>query len=136
MIALKEVLSWIKTLNTQFSNYYIGVLDSKQQQSLGVYDLKRSRGPIIALGGLENTSYAIKQISLLVHWNQASDESEEKALALYEELLMSKPDQIGKHHVQFVGMLTSEPMDVGRDDNGICEYVIELEIYYSRKEEV
>lgn len=136
MISLKDVLDWLKTLSTTFPNYYIGVLDAKKEKSLGVYNLKRSKSPIIALGGLENTSYAVKQVSLLVHWDHASDESEKIAISLYEELLSNCPTQIGGYQVQFVGLLTNEPVDVGRDDNGVCEYVIEFEIYYKRKKEV
>jgi hypothetical protein len=132
MMSLKEVLAWIKTLNTKFDNYYIGTLDSKNDKSLGVYNLKRESVPVIAIGGLQCTKYAVKKISLLIHWNNASDETEEQAILLFEELLGIRVERIGKHEVYFVGMLTNGPIDVGRDDKGICEYVIELEIYYKR----
>lgn len=132
---LSDVLKWLKGLNVKFDNYYMGTLDTKKDKALGVYNLKRSRKPIIALGGLENTSYNVKAISLLVHWNKASDESESKAVELFEELMISKPNKIGIYDINFIGMLTNEPVDVGRDDNGICEYVIELEIYYKRNKE-
>lgn len=130
---LDDVLEWIKSLDIQFDNYYIGVLDSKKQMSLGVYNLKRATLPIIALGGLKNTSYNIKRISLLIHWNKASDESESKATELFEILMKAKPKKIGIYDVNFIGMLTNGPVDVGRDDNGICEYVIEFEIYYKKR---
>lgn len=136
MMTLKDVLEWIKTLNTKFDHYYMGVLDSKSPKSLGVYNLKRESKPIMAIGGIECTSYNVKKISLLIHWNQASDETENQAIQLYEELLKGKPNQIGNHAINFIGMLTNEPIDVGRDDKGICEYVIELEIYYRREKEV
>lgn len=128
---LEDVLVWIKTLNVKFDNYYIGVLDSKKDRSLGIYNLKRDSHPVIALGGLSNTKYQVKKISLLVHWNRATDETEEQAILLYETLMMSKPLITG-YECYFIGMLNSEPIDVGRDDNGICEYVIEFEIYYKR----
>lgn len=130
---LDDVLEWIKSLDIQFDNYYIGVLDSKKQKSLGVYNLKRATLPIIALGGLKNTSYNIKRISLLIHWNKASDESESKATELFEILMKAKLKKIGIYDVNFIGMLTNGPVDVGRDDNGICEYVIEFEIYYKKR---
>lgn len=130
---LDDVLEWIKSLDIQFDNYYIGVLDSKKQMSLGVYNLKRATLPIIALGGLKNTSYNIKRISLLIHWNKASDESESKATELFEILMKAKPKKIGIYDINFIGMLTNGPVDVGRDDNGICEYVIEFEIYYKKQ---
>lgn len=98
--------------------------------------MKRDSKPVIALGGIANTSYNIKKISLLIHWNNASDETEQKAIELYEKILTSHPSMIGGYEINFIGMLTNEPIDVGRDEKGICEYVIEFEIYYKRKKEV
>lgn len=128
---LSDVLKWLKTLDIKFDNYYIGTLDSKKNKSLGVYSLKRDAGPRIALGGTANTKYAVKRISLLVHWNSASDETEKQALELYECLLRAALNIEG-YECFFIGMLNSEPVNVGRDDNGICEYVIEFEIYYRK----
>lgn len=137
MMTLADVLEWLKTLNVRFENHYIGTLDSKKDKSLGVYNLNKREGkPIIALGGLECTSYNVKRISLLIHWNNASDDTENKAIELFEKLLTANPTNIGKHSINFIGMLTNELVDIGRDDKGICEYVIEFEIYYKRKKEV
>lgn len=131
-MTLKDVLSWLKTF-ANFEHYYIGILDSKKNKSLGIYNLKDRNKPIIAIGGLDNTSYNVKKVSLLVHWSNAYDESEEEAIALYEAILRSKPQNIGEYDVCFVGMIVNGPIDVGRDDKGICEFVIEFEIYYKRK---
>lgn len=135
MIYLKDVNKWLKTLNTKFDNYYIGFLDKKKEKSIGVYNLKREDKPIIALGGIENTSYNVKKVSLLVHYSNASDETEEIANNLFEDIMNASPKMIGEHKVMFIGMLTNEAIDVGRDEKGICEYVIEFEIYYKRKKE-
>ena len=131
-MTLKDVLVWLKSF-TNFNNYYIGILDSKKDKSLGVYNLKINRQPIVAIGGLDNTSYNTKRVSLLLHWNNAYDESEDKAIALYEAILRAKPQKIGSYDVCFIGMLVNEPVDVGRDDKGICEFVIEFDIFYKRK---
>lgn len=135
MIYLKDVNKWLKNLNTKFDNYYIGFLDKKKDKSLGVYNLKKEGKPIIAIGGIENTSYSVKRISLLVHYNNATNETEEIANNLFEDIMNSHPEMIGEHKVMFIGMLTNEAIDVGRDEKGICEYVIEFEIYYKRKKE-
>ena len=131
-MTLKDVLAWLKQF-ANFNNYYIGILDSKKDKSLGIYNLKTNRNPIIAIGGLDNTSYNTKRVSLLVHWNNAYDESEIAAITLYEAILHAKPQKIGEYDVNFIGMLVNEPVDVGRDDKGICEFVIEFEIFYKRK---
>lgn len=126
---LTDVLKWIKTLDVKFDNYYIGALDNKKNKSLGVYNLKRDNGPVIALGGLGNTKHKVKRVSLLIHWNNASDESEKQAIDLYECLMCSTP-AISGYNCYFIGILNGEPVSVGRDENGVCEYVIEFEIYY------
>lgn len=136
MILLKDVSNWLKKLDTKFDNYYIGFLDKKKDHSLGVYNFKREGKPIIAIGGIDNTSYAVKRISLLVHYSNATDETEEIANNLFMEIMNAHPEMIGEHKVMFIGMLTNEAIDVGRDEKGICEYVIEFEIYYKRKKEV
>ncbi len=136
MIYLNDVKEYLKTCSTKFDNYYIGFLDKKKDKSLGVYNLKRDNRLIMAIGGIENSSYDVKVISLLVHYNQASDETEEIANQLFEEIMNGKPKKIGKHKVYFIGMLNNEAIDVGRDDKGICEYVIEFEIYYKREKEI
>lgn len=131
MMTLSDVLSWLQTF-AKFDNYYMGILDGKKNKSLGVYNLKNRNKPIVAIGGIDNTTYNVKKVSLLVHWNNATDESESKAIWLYEQIMRSKIDFIGKYEVYFIGMLVNEPVDVGRDDKGICEYVIEFEIYYKK----
>ena len=135
MIHLKDVNNWLKTLEIKFDHYYIGFLDKKKDKSLGVYNLKRDNRLIMAIGGIENSSYNAKKISLLVHYNYASDETEEVANQLFEDIMNSKPKKIGEHKVYFIGMLNNEAIDVGRDDKGICEYGIEFEIYYKREKE-
>ncbi len=131
-MTLSEVLEWLKTLS-KFDNYYIGTLDSKKNRSLGVYNLKRDTAPILALGRVG--SYSIKRISLLIHWDNNADSSEKQALDLYKAIFNARPTKIGETSINFVGMLVNEPIDVGRDDKGICEYVIEFEIYYKKNKE-
>lgn len=132
MLALSEIREWIKTLDTKFDHYYIGKLDNKKSMSLGIYSLSRTGNPYIALGGLKNTSCAVKQVSLLLHCDKNADSTERKAIALYEELMTISPKLIGTSKIDFIGLLVPEPQAVGTDDKGVYEYVIELEIYYER----
>lgn len=132
---LKDVLVWLKGLDIKFEHYYLGFLETKHNRSLGVYNLKRKNNLRIAIGGIEYTSYNVKQVSLLIHWNEAFDESESKAIALYNSILEAAPSKIGNYNVNYIQLLTNEPVDVGRDQRGICEFVIEFEINYKRNKE-
>lgn len=136
MLTLEEVKDWIKNIEPLFEHYYVGKLDGKKEDSLGIYDLKRAGGPPdIALGGLKNTSILKKQISLLIHGSKNDVETEKKSLKLFETLINRRNDEIGGKEVCFIGLLVPCPVPVDHDENGVAEYVIEFEIYYKRTEE-
>ena len=63
MILLSDVRDWLKSFNL-FDNYYIGRLDSKKKNSLGVYNLQDS-GRREVIGDLK--IYESKGVSLLIH---------------------------------------------------------------------
>ena len=121
-----------KRQQPSFERYYVGKLDGKKDNSLGVYDLKRAAGPpSIAIGGLKNTKVLNKQISLLIHGTKNDVATEKLALQLYEELLgQDGIPCMGGNDICFLGLLVPCPVPVGHDDNGVAEYVIEFEIYY------
>ena len=128
----ENVLQWIKTLSTKPQNYYCGTLNAKKEKSFGVYQLKERRARDVALGGLENSKTAAKGISILVHWDASTRETEAAAAALYADLEGAHDVTIGGHKVNYIQLLHSEPIDVGTDDKGVCEYVIEFIIYFER----
>ena len=133
-MTLAEIRDWLKTFDVA-EHYYIDRLDNKQEKSLGVYQRSRGGSPVIAIGGVELSSYDIKGVSLLLHWNRNARETEEAAQRLWRCLLgavhVDVPD---RSHVQYVQPNVPEPIAVGTDDSGIYEYVIELNLYFKRKE--
>ena len=126
----ENVLLWIKSLLTKADNYYCGTLNAKKEKSFGVYQLKEGRARDIALGGQTHTG--TKGISILVHWTASTRETENIAADLYKNLAEAKDIMIGDNKVNYIQLLHNEPIDVGADDNGICERVIEFIIYYER----
>lgn len=135
LMSLTEIRGFLKELEPKFSSYYIGKLDAKKDSSLGIYDLKRNGMPQIALGGLSATKTLNKKVSLLVHGTKNNAETEKLAIALYESLLKANVDVIGTYDVCMIGLLCDGPINVGNDDHGVCEYVIEFEVYYQKKKE-
>ena len=128
----EEVLAYVKTLSVKPEHYYCGMLNSKKDKSFGIYQLKDSRSRDIALGGMTNTKTAVKGISILVHWTQSTRETEDIAAALYDTLATAQNVVIGGEQVNYIQLLHNEPIDVGADENGICERVIEFIIHYER----
>lgn len=130
MIYLSDVRDWLKTLISA-DYYYIGKLDSKNDKSIGVYQRKNPAPPITAIG--QPSSYGIKPISILIHWNKNANETERAAYKLYKQLEVVSSLNLNNTHVQFIQLLQSESIDVGTDDNGVYERVIEFDLYYERK---
>lgn len=132
MIALSDVKDWLKSFGL-FDNYYIGRLDTKKKNSLGVYNLQDT-GRREVIGGLKK--YDKKGVSLLVHGDANKSNTERKAWSLYdklEELIYTcEYPQIGGRNVYFIELLNNEPVDVDQDSDSIYEYVIELNIYFEK----
>lgn len=132
MLTLKDIQGWVKSLGVS-ENVYIGKLDNKKQQSIGVYPRSSSGQPNIALGGLEYTTWDTRPISILIHWNKEKSETEEAAFRLFEKIRNISSLDIGDTHINTLRLMVPEPQDVGTDNNGVYEYVIWLDFIYQRK---
>ena len=132
MITLAEVRDWIKTFNAA-NNYYIGKIDNKQENSIGIYQRKTIDGPRVAIGGRTLASYDVKSISILIHWNKNANETEKRAQYLYNRLFEAESVVISGTPIKVIALLQNEPVDVGTDDNNVYERVIELDLYYERE---
>ena len=132
MILLSDVRDWLKTLNAA-ENYYIGKLDNKKEKSVGVYSRETHGNMQIAIGGLDNTKHAVKRVSLLLHWNKNARETEQAALELQNKILGLDSLNLNGTKVYYIRLLQDEPVDVGTDDDGVYERVIQLDLYYERR---
>ena len=133
MLGIGDVRDYIAGLGiADNNNVYCGKLDNKKDKSIGVYNLNRQRPPQTAVGGLNNSSYRIKSISILVHWNTSVRDTEKAAEQLYNMLRDTNNKIINDTKLLFNKMQVDGPVDVGTDDKGIFEIVIELDIYYER----
>lgn len=131
-MTLDDVLAFLETLDTGAENFYCGTLNAKKNKSIGVYQLKSGRGSSrnIAVGGVGYTKTGSKGISLLVHWNENSHETEMAAQKIYDLLANARGVTIGGKAVSYIELLLVEPVDVGTDEHGIFERVVEFTIYY------
>ena len=132
MIELKFIRDWLKSF-VLFDNYYIGRLDTKKKNSLGVYNLQDT-GRREVIGGLKK--YEKKGISLLIHGDTNKTNTEQKAYELYNKLedIINNCDYptIGSKKVYFIELLYNQPIDVDQDNDSIYEYVIELNFYFEK----
>ncbi len=133
MLYLKEIRDWVASLGIAHDdNVYIGKLDNKKQKSIGVYHRKSTYMPRTALGGCEQSTYDIKPVSLLIHWNKSQRETEKAAFALFEKIKSVTSLTLKDTFVRFIRLMVPEPQDVGTDDEGVYEYVIWLDFIYRK----
>ena len=130
MVTLANIRDWLKSFGL-FDNYYIGRLDTKKKNSLGVYNLQDT-GRREFIGGLKK--YEKKGVSLLIHGDTNKAKTEQKAFELYNALETIGDDKkrIGNKKVCFVQLLNNEPIDVDQDADSVYEYVIEMNIYFEK----
>lgn len=132
MITLADIRDWLKSFGL-FDNYYIGRLDTKKKNSLGVYNLQDA-GRREVIGGLK--VYEKKGVSLLIHGDTNKANTERKAWDLYNAIEnVSKNENIliaKEKKVFFIELLNNEPIDVNQDADSVYEYVIEMNIYFEK----
>ena len=130
MVTLANIRDWLKSFGL-FDNYYIGRLDTKKKNSLGIYNLQDT-GRREVIGGLKK--YEKKGVSLLIHGDTNKAKTEQKAFELYNALETIGDDKkrVGNKKVYFVQLLNNEPIDVDQDADSVYEYVIEMNIYFEK----
>lgn len=138
MLTLADIRDWLKSIYNDANHYYIGRLENKKEKSIGVYELNRLEStPLICLGGLEYNACNIKEASILIHWNKDANETEIASNELFQTLLNLSESEviINNHKVYVLELLTKNPVDVGTTDS-VYERVIEIRMYYERKENI
>lgn len=130
-MTLADVRDYIASLGIA-EHVYMGKLPDKQDKSIGVYNSKHQYPYHIAIGGPSLESYGTKYVTLLVHWNKSLRDTETAATALFETVRDTENAVINHETIKFIQPLY-EPQDVGTDDYGICEMVIEMAVIYEKK---
>lgn len=129
---LSDVRDYIASLGLADS-VYMGKMDSKPEKTIGVYNSKHRRAYKTAIGGSALQSYGTKYVTLLVHWNKSPRETEKAAVALFEAVRSGREVEVNEQKIKFIQPLY-DLQDVGTDDAGICEMVIEAVVFYERKD--
>lgn len=129
---LSDVRDYITSLGVA-NCVYMGKLPDKQEKSIGVYNSKHQHTYSTAIGGPALASYGTKYVTLLVHWNKSPRDTEKAATALFEAIRDAREVTINKEKIKFFQPLY-EIQNVGTDDAGICEMVIEAAVIYEKGE--
>ena len=129
-MTLADVRDYIESLNLT-KEVYMGKLPDKPEQSVGVYNSKHQYHYHGTLGGSEQQGYGIKHVTLLVHWNKSPRDTEKAATALFDAINVVRDVKINETTIKFIQSLY-DMQDIGTDDAGVYEYVIEAAVIYER----
>lgn len=130
---LADVWEYVKSLGIG-EKVYMGKLDAKSEKSIGVYNSKHNHPYRTAMGGAQMQSYGTKYVTLLVHWNKSPRDTEKAAYSLFEKLKQAREVTINEAKIKFIQLLTDGPVDVGTDEAGVFEMVIEAAFVYAKGE--
>ena len=129
---LSDVRDYIASLNLADA-VYMGKMDHKSEKSVGVYNSRHKSAYKTAIGGPALQSYGTKYVTLLVHWNKSPRETENAGIALFETIRAAREVLVNEQNIKFIQPVY-ELQDVGTDEAGICEMVIEAAVIYERKD--
>lgn len=130
-MTLADVRDYIDSLG--LADYvYMAKLPDKQDRSIGVYNSKHQYPYKVAIGGPALESYGTRYITLLVHWNKSPRETEKAATALFEAIRSAREEKINDATIKFFQPLY-EIQDVGTDDAGVYEMVIEAAVIFGKE---
>ena len=132
MMYLEDVLELLKGFKLT-EHPYMGKLDAKKENSIGIYNSKHPQAFKTAIGGPANESYGTKRVKFLIHGSKSLRSTEKTAMELHEKLRDVWDVEAGASKIKFIQLLNDQPVDVGTDDAGIHEMVIEAVIVYDKK---
>ena len=130
-MTLADVRDYIASLNLT-KEVYMGKLPDKPERSIGVYNSKHQYPYHGTLGGPNQQGYGIKHITLLVHWNKSPRDTEKVATALFDAINIVRDAKKNKTTIKFIQLLY-DLQDIGTDETGVYEYVIEAAVIYEKE---
>lgn len=113
-----------------FDDVYAGAIDASLEKSIGVYprDEQKSRK---CIGSTE--SYQTVKLRVLVHWTNNPSHAEAQAHSIAEVIESLYEAETSGHIIKFAELKAVR--NIGKDEKGVCEYVVDADIIYIDKEE-
>ena len=131
-MTLEVFKDWLKTQVDVGDGIQVGGINGNKACFLGVYAGKGGPRQRICLGGKDQTRYQPMVVSILVHWTKSMVQADEKAREIHSLLFGLTDVKMGEERV--ISADPGEgPIPLGKDDKGICEYLVNATILYETK---
>lgn len=127
-MTLKELKDFTKQNLKGFDgSFYIGKIDRQKEKALCFYPAQASAAKTGAVGGKKNSSYILRNITVILRYGKNADEAEKTAL-LIQDFFDEKTFLINKKRVFCISRY-SEPVSLGTDERNVHEYSFLFDFY-------
>jgi hypothetical protein len=128
-LTLPEIADLLAVL-LDFDSVTAGCVNGSLDETIGVYQ----REPFVpreCIGG--DSSYQTLKLRVLVRWTDSPSKAEKKALEISELFDGFRDMETKDHIIKFADIKAIR--SVGKDEKGVCEYIVDADIIYTKKEE-
>lgn len=108
-----------------------GAIDNALSQTVGVYQ-REGFVPRECVGGAES-SYQTAKLRFLLRWGSSPTAAEAKAAELAELLSSLSNMETSGHIIRFADVKAVR--SIGKDEKGVCEYIVDADMIYSERNE-
>lgn len=128
-LTLLEIADLLAEL-IDFDSITAGCIDASLDKTIGVYQ-REPFAPRECVGG--DSSYQTAKLRVLVRWTDSPPEAEKKALEISELFDGFRDMETKDHIIKFADLKAVR--SIGKDEKGVCEYIVDADIIYTEKEE-
>lgn len=128
-LTLLEIADLLAEL-LDFDSVTAGCIDASLDKTIGVYQ-REPFAPRECVGG--DSSYQTAKLRVLVRWTDSPPEAEKKALEISELFDGFRDMETKDHTIKFADLKAVR--SIGKDEKGVCEYIVDADIIYTEKEE-
>lgn len=128
-LTLLEITDLLAVL-LDFDSVTAGCIDASLDKTIGVYQ-REPFAPRECIGG--DSSYQTTKLRVLVRWTDSPPEAEKKTLEISELFDGFRDMETKDHIIKFADLKAVR--SIGKDEKGVCEYIVDADIIYTEKEE-
>lgn len=128
-LTLLEIADLLAEL-LDFDSVTSGCIDASLDKTIGVYR-REPFAPRECVGG--DSSYQTAKLRVLVRWTDSPPEAEKKAHEISELFDGFRDMETKDHIIKFADLKAVR--SIGKDEKGVCEYIVDADIIYTEKEE-
>ena len=127
-LTLLEIADMLAEL-LELEDITAGTINNALENTIGVYQ-REEFVPRECVG--TESSYETSKVRLLLRWGKNPTTAEAKAAELGELMQALRDADTTAHTIKFADVKAVRA--IGKDEKGVCEYVVDADIIYTRKD--